>query len=140
MSYTLPDIRSSDDLSNATAPSKSCSTTSASELNGDDYVEALMNADCEAGHCVVPPRKMPAPDDDVNSPAHYRFSSVECVDAMFEVFGLDEVKIFAKVTAFKYLWRHRHKGQQGTDIGKASWWLKVADGIDPRTGEVLKRD
>ena len=29
----------------------------------------------------------------------------ECIDVMVDLFGVEEVKIWSKITAFKYLWR-----------------------------------
>jgi hypothetical protein len=72
--------------------------------------------------------------DMVNSPAHYADScSMECIDAMVIAFGVDEVISHCKITAFKYLWRHKHKGGE-EDVRKASWYLDKAK--DLMRGEV----
>lgn len=64
--------------------------------------------------------------DMVNSPAHYAGScSMECIDAMVIAFGASEVISHCKITAFKYLWRHRHKGGE-EDVRKALWYLNKA--------------
>lgn len=61
--------------------------------------------------------------DMVNSPAHYADScSMECIDAMVIAFGVSEVINHCKITAFKYLWRHKHKGGE-EDVRKALWYL-----------------
>lgn len=60
--------------------------------------------------------------DKVNHPAHYNNAKYECIDVMEETFGTEEVKIFCKLNAFKYLWRAEHKN--GTeDMRKAKWYL-----------------
>lgn len=49
-------------------------------------------------------------NDPVNHPAHYTSGSVECIDAMVSAFGAAQVAVYAKIAAFKYLWRADHKG------------------------------
>ena len=61
-------------------------------------------------------------DDDINHPAHYTAGDIECVDAMKAAFGSDELKVYCKIAAFKYLWRADHKGGL-QDIQKANWYL-----------------
>ena len=64
--------------------------------------------------------------DMVNHPSHYADScSMECIDAMVIAFGASEVISHCKITAFKYLWRHRHKGGE-EDVRKALWYLDRA--------------
>ena len=61
-------------------------------------------------------------NDPVNHPAHYTSGSVECIDAMVSAFGAAQVAVYAKIAAFKYLWRADHKG--GTeDMEKARWYI-----------------
>lgn len=72
--------------------------------------------------------------DMVDHPAHYADScSMECIDAMVIAFGVDEVISHCKITAFKYLWRHKHKGGE-EDVRKALWYLDKAK--DLMRGEV----
>ena len=59
----------------------------------------------------------------VNSPAHYNQGNIECIDAMVGAYGRDEVKIFCKINAFKYLWRLGHKDAEEQEIGKIRWYL-----------------
>lgn len=59
----------------------------------------------------------------VNHPAHYAKGSVECIDAMEGAYGKDEVRIFCKINAFKYLWRLGHKDAEEQEIGKIKWYL-----------------
>lgn len=72
-------------------------------------------------------------DQVVNSPSHYLSGDIECIDAMVSAFGEDQVRIYAKINAFKYLWRAGKKqGATDTDLAKASWYTKRAAGEDPR--------
>lgn len=58
----------------------------------------------------------------VNHPAHYNDGRIECIDAMIDAFGNNEVMSFCKINAFKYIWRAEHKGGV-KDIKKAAWYL-----------------
>lgn len=58
----------------------------------------------------------------VNHPAHYNDGKIECIDAMIEAFGNNEVMSFCKINAFKYIWRAEYKGGV-EDIKKAAWYL-----------------
>ena len=60
--------------------------------------------------------------DPVNHPAHYASTSVECIQAMIETQGAEAVQAYCICNAFKYLWRHRFKGQL-EDVKKAQWYL-----------------
>lgn len=75
--------------------------------------------------------------DQVNSPDHYKGFDIECIDAMLHCFGPEEVKVFAKLNSFKYLWRSKRKGKEQEDLDKAAWYTKLSQGIDPRTGEKI---
>ena len=58
----------------------------------------------------------------VNHPDHYKTGKYECIEAMKEIFGVDAVKDFCKMNAFKYLWRaDRKNGDE--DLKKAKWYL-----------------
>tara|TARA_R110000824_G_scaffold226945_1_gene414765 strand:+ start:51 stop:287 length:237 start_codon:yes stop_codon:yes gene_type:complete len=71
--------------------------------------------------------------DLVNSPSHYLSGNIECIDAMVSAFGEEQVRVYAKINAFKYLWRAGKKeGAQDTDLAKANWYAKRATGQDPR--------
>lgn len=39
----------------------------------------------------------------VNHPSHYNSGNMECIDGMVGAFGNEEVRIFCKINAFKYL-------------------------------------
>lgn len=70
--------------------------------------------------------------DNVYRPAHYNQGGIECLDAMLAAFGVDAVKTYAKVNAFKYLWRAEYKGKHEEDLAKAMFYLRLAAGEDPR--------
>ena len=59
----------------------------------------------------------------VNSPEHYNAGEMECIDGMIGAFGTNEVRIFCKINAFKYLWRLGHKDDEAQEIGKIKWYL-----------------
>lgn len=60
--------------------------------------------------------------DMVNSPPHYTQGGIECIDAMESAFGADELSVYCKIAAFKYIWREERKN--GTeDLKKAIWYL-----------------
>lgn len=58
----------------------------------------------------------------VNHPSHYNMGKYECIDVMEDVFGVEAVGNFCMLNAFKYLYRHKHKGG-AEDIKKAVWYL-----------------
>lgn len=60
--------------------------------------------------------------DMVNHPPHYCTGDIECWDAMVSAFGAEWMKAYATVTAFKYIWRAKHKGRFAEDIKKAAWY------------------
>ena len=70
-------------------------------------------------------------NDEVNSPKHYT-GDIECIDAMVAAFGEDQVRIYSKLNAFKYLWRSGKKGSEKEDTEKAIWYLRKSIGDDPR--------
>ena len=69
--------------------------------------------------------------DMVNQPPHY-VGEIECIDAMVSAFGLEAVKTYARIAAFKYLWRAGKKDAMAQELGKAVWYLRFANGDDPR--------
>ena len=62
-------------------------------------------------------------NDNVNHPEHYTQGVIECIDAMLSAFGGDAVQEYCVCNAFKYLWRHKHKGKRAEDVSKAQWYL-----------------
>ena len=71
-------------------------------------------------------------DDPVGRPYHYTAGGIECIDAMGEAFGQDDLKAFCRLNAFKYLWRAKNKKTETQDIEKAIWYLRKSIGDDPR--------
>ena len=59
--------------------------------------------------------------DAVNHPSHYSSGKYECIEVMKEVFGVEKVKVFCELNAFKYMWRSNKKN--GTeDLKKARFY------------------
>ena len=67
------------------------------------------------------------PADDaaeIDHPAHYA-GKIECIDALLETMGRDDVRAFCLCNAFKYLWRCKKKHDTPTeDVEKAVWYLQ----------------
>lgn len=62
----------------------------------------------------------------VNSPTHYNEYDVEVIDMMERIWGKEDVKIWAKLTAWKYRQRMGTKPGEPIerDIEKEQWYLK----------------
>ena len=73
-------------------------------------------------------------DDMVNQPKHYS-GAIECIDAMVSAFGLQRVKEYSEIAAFKYLWRQGKKGDPAEDKAKAIWYTRFSLGDDPRSNK-----
>jgi hypothetical protein len=69
--------------------------------------------------------------DMVNSPPHYS-GKIECIDAMVSAFGDEAVKVYAKLNAFKYLWRAGKKVDAEEDLMKSIWYTRFSIDDDPR--------
>lgn len=61
--------------------------------------------------------------DMVNHPDHYETNGIECINAMVASQGKEAVSDYCVCNAFKYIWRHQHKGKSVEDIQKAIWYL-----------------
>ena len=59
----------------------------------------------------------------VNHPQHYNAGSMECIDGLIGAFGNEDVAIFCKINAMKYIWRLGHKDDEAQEIGKIKWYL-----------------
>ena len=68
-------------------------------------------------------RKELSEPDAVHNPTHYTSGGIECWDAMKAAFGIDALKDFCLLNAFKYLWRTRQKNGI-EDIDKAIVYLE----------------
>jgi hypothetical protein len=56
-------------------------------------------------------------------PDHYNSGDISCMDAIIAAFGIEEAKIWAKITAFKYIWRFGKKDDEAQEAGKIKWYL-----------------
>ena len=63
--------------------------------------------------------------DNVNHPAHYTDTSLECIEAMILVFGKKAVIDFCSCNAWKYVWRWKSKNGK-EDLEKAKWYINKA--------------
>lgn len=62
--------------------------------------------------------------DMVNHPAHYQKEGrKECIEEMLDRFGVEAVKHFCLLNAYKYMYRWEAKGGQ-EDVDKANWYLR----------------
>ena len=75
----------------------------------------------------------------VNHPQHYNAGSMECIDGLVGAFGNEEVAIFCKINAMKYIWRLGHKDDEAQEIGKIKWYLdkylELKNSIEKRLGK-----
>ena len=78
--------------------------------NGKSFFEPANAEDAERG--------------EIDHPAHYA-GEIECIDALLETMGRDDVRAFCLCNAFKYLWRckKKHETPEG-DVEKAVWYLQ----------------
>ena len=68
-------------------------------------------------------QKSETENDVVNHPSHYTQGGIECIDAMKSAFGADELAVYCKIAAFKYIWRCELKNGS-EDVKKAIWYLQ----------------
>ena len=67
--------------------------------------------------------------DEVNRPAHYTASKIECIDAIdCAISGLDGREAFYSGQVLKYMWRWKLKGGV-KDLKKAKWYLERLIGV-----------
>lgn len=61
----------------------------------------------------------------VNSPSHYNFGGIECIDAMKASMSMEGFRGFNKGSVMKYLWRQGEKeiADELEDANKALWYL-----------------
>jgi len=71
----------------------------------------------------------------VEHPSHYNQGKFECIDVMIEVYGIEAVKVFCLLNAFKYLWRCNEKNGS-EDIEKAVWYLNEYLELEAKKNEV----
>ena len=63
---------------------------------------------------------------EVNHPSHYNHGGMETIDKMIKLYGIEKVKAFCELNAFKYRDRAGYKGSSDStiarDIHKALWY------------------
>lgn len=66
------------------------------------------------------------PTSEVNHPSHYNHGGMETIDKMIKLYGIEKVKAFCELNAFKYRDRAGYKGCSNDaiarDIHKALWY------------------
>ena len=63
--------------------------------------------------------------DMVNSPEHYNFAGVECIDAIRAATGEEGFQYYLQGNIMKYLWRFDYKDKPIEDLQKAKWYLEL---------------
>ena len=61
-------------------------------------------------------------DDEIDHPSHYTHGSIESIDLMIECEGKQAAADFCICNCWKYLYRHRHKNNDISDIRKMIWY------------------
>jgi hypothetical protein len=69
-------------------------------------------------------------EEKVNHPKHYNLYTIEVIEMMIRIWGLENTKIFCEMNAFKYRMRLGLKDNIEQDIAKEQWYLKKADEIE----------
>ena len=70
-------------------------------------------------------------EDFVNSPPHYNYGKIECIEAIEESMTPESFKGYLKGNTLKYLWRYERKGKAVQDLEKAQWYLnKLISEVD----------
>ena len=62
-------------------------------------------------------------EDMVNSPSHYTYGKVECIEGIQESMTPEAFKGYCKGACLKYLWRYERKDKPLEDLKKAEWYL-----------------
>jgi hypothetical protein len=60
--------------------------------------------------------------DVVNSPQHYNFAGIECIDAIKAALGPEGFRDYMMGNVLKYSWRYKYKNGL-EDLKKAQWYL-----------------
>lgn len=61
--------------------------------------------------------------DNVENPAHYNQSGIECIEAIKASMSKEEYEGYLRGNCLKYLWRYRYKNGL-EDLKKAQWYLQ----------------
>jgi len=79
--------------------------------------------------------------DSVNSPLHYTFGSIECIEAIEASMSPEAFKGFMKANVIKYLWRYEQKGG-AESLKKAEWYLQrliaFREAEEAKAGKILE--
>lgn len=68
----------------------------------------------------------------ISHPVHYNIPGrKECIVEMEEKFGIEKVKAFCELNAYKYEYRHTLKGGQ-SDLKKAQWYTDYLKKLEER--------
>ena len=62
-------------------------------------------------------------DSVVDHPKHYNNYSVEVIDMMEKIYGVEKLMVFCELNAFKYRMRMGTKGNMQEDFEKEQWYL-----------------
>lgn len=88
------------------------------------FVRGTFQFDNSASFFEPAKRAEDAERGEIDHPAHYA-GKFECIDALLETMGRDDVRAFCLCNAFKYLWRCKKKHETPTeDVEKALWYLE----------------
>ena len=64
--------------------------------------------------------------EQVNHPAHYNSYSVEVIDMMIRIWGINKTITFCEMNAFKYRMRIGLKDNTEQDLKEEQWYLNKA--------------
>jgi hypothetical protein len=81
-------------------------------------------------------------NDSVNSPAHYSFGSIECIEAIEASMSAEAFKGALKANILKYVWRYENK-KGSEDLRKAQWYLErliaIREQEEAKAQEIMKQ-
>lgn len=78
----------------------------------------------------------------VNHPSHYNMWSMETIDMMIKVYGLQNTITWCEMTAFKYAMRMGFKPNESVyqDLDKRNWYLNKANELKSQLNNQLSVD
>lgn len=65
----------------------------------------------------------PKDREEINHPERYNQYDIEVIEMMVKIWGIEAVKTWCKLTAFKYRMRLGHKDNIEQDLAKEDWYL-----------------
>ena len=68
----------------------------------------------------------------VNHPDHYKTHTLECIDELEVVFGIDDVIAFCKCNAWKYRYRAGSKDDITQGLAKSDWYINKAKELEEK--------